>query len=150
MTRRLRRYRVAGIAGLIACIFVGNLVLANEQARLLPLERPWAGLVFFPYPVLLSAADFPPVRRTHSKYHFHSAAVAPGMGTLSTSGIGSEVKLPEVQYPQRISAYSFQNPGKSRDDVASRDDDWHFYANPQLGVNHEHEKGVTFSLKRGF
>ena len=148
MTRLSRKIWIAGIV-----LFAGGFASANEQVRLLPLERAAAGIVFFPYPAIASTAGVRPVRPMRSIHSFFHYGIA-GKSPAALSGKGISLRFdPDPanrQYPQTLSPYSFRNSGKSRNDMASEDDEWHFQANPQLGVNHEHEKGMTFSVHRGF
>lgn len=145
MTRLGRKFWIAGIV-----VLAGGFASAREQARLFPIERASAGIVFFPYPAIASTAGVRSVRSVHSFLYYG------GVGKFAAALSGKDVSLrfdPDPanrQYPQTLSPYSFRNSGKSRNDMASEDDEWHFQANPQLGVNHEHEKGMTFSVRRGF
>jgi hypothetical protein len=148
MMRLFRKYRVVGIA----CLLIGNLACAGEQTRLAYLERGGGGLLFFPYPATVSLHGVPPVRRVHPHLLFDQyfdalnlsvtasrvASYGPGLGQADSKYLPAS--SPSV--PSGVSA--------SRDDFASQDDEWHFSANPQLGANHEHEKGVTFSVRHGF
>jgi hypothetical protein len=108
-------------------------------------------MVFFPYPAVVSTAGARPVRSVHSRFYYGISGRSAGVSALSGPGISLEVDPAQAnrQYSQTPS-YSFKSSGKSRSDLASEDDEWHFQANPQLGVNHEHEKGMTFSVRRGF
>jgi hypothetical protein len=145
-----RVFKQVWIAGLV--LFAGGLASANEQARLFPLERAAAGMVFFPYPAVVSTAGVRTIRSVHARFSYGDAAKRTDIASLSGpgSGLGANSNSAVRQYPQTLPSYSFGSEGKPHDDFAGDDDDWHFQANPQLGVNHEHEKGLTFLMRRGF
>lgn len=147
MTRLIHKAWIAGVV-----LLVGGIASASEQARLLPLERAAAGMVFFPYPAVVSTAGTRTIRSVHSRFYYGGAGQLAGLAALSGTGVnlGFDPDHTNRQVWQPPSPYSFRSSGKSPNDLASEDDDWHFQANPQLGVNHEHEKGMTFSVHRGF
>lgn len=146
MTRVIRNIWIAGVV-----MIASSLVSANEQARLFPLERAAAGMVFFPYPAVVSTAGVRTVRTVHARFSYGASAQHADTAPLSGAGVSLvDPNTADRQYPQALPAYSLGNSGKSRSDFASDEDDWHFQANPQLGVNHEHEKGLTFLMRRGF
>ncbi|SAK61672.1 hypothetical protein [Caballeronia ptereochthonis] len=147
MTRFIQKVWIAGVV-----LLVGGFASANEQARLLPLERVAAGMVFFPYPAIVSTAGVHLIRSVHARFYYGSAVKPAGAAVLSGTGLNLRLDPDQAnrQYSHVPSSYSSQGPEKSQNDLASEDDEWHFQANPQLGVNHEHEKGMTFSVRRGF
>lgn len=142
MTRLIRKVWIAGIVLLAA----GGFASANEQARLFPLERAAAGMLFFPYPAVVSTASARPSRTLHAHFHYGDVAALPA----TDLSLRADAYPSDRQYSQSLSPYSFRDTDKSRDEFASSDDDWHFSANPQIGVNHEGEKGMRFSVRRGF
>ncbi|SAL72697.1 hypothetical protein AWB71_04542 [Caballeronia peredens] len=145
MTRHIARIWIAGVI----CL-VGGFASANEQARLLPLERAAAGMVFFPYPAVVSTAGIRSVRTVHARFSYGTGGKSTAVTSLSGAELGPRFEPENRRYPQALSPYSLQNPEKSRNDLASEGDEWHFQANPQLGVNHDREKGMTFLMRRGF
>lgn len=105
--------------------------------------------MFFSYPATLSLDNVTLLRRVRSPLRFDSSnlnASANGVARFG-SGVGSiESKYLPTSTPSVISSRS-----ALRDDFANQDDDeWHFSASPQLGANHDHEKSVTFSVRRPF
>lgn len=147
MTRHIRRYWFAGIVAL----FVGITASANEQTRVIPIARVAANVLFFPYPAIVSTASAHSVKPQRLRYLFKGMSVLDAV-TLSRYDNSIHPDLGQVArlYPQSPSTTSVPGPVKPRDGVASDEDEWHFSANPQLGVNHEHEKGMTFSVRRDF
>jgi hypothetical protein len=152
MTRFRRRFRVAGI---VVALFVGTLASANasanEETRLIPVQRVAASVLFFPYPAIVSTAGTHPVKPHRSKYLFTGPMHALDAGTPKyDSAIHPDLGQLARLYPPALSPNSVAAPARSRDDITDDDDEWHFQANPQLGVNHEHEKGMTFSVRHDF
>jgi hypothetical protein len=148
MTRHIRRYWFAGI---VAFLVGGFAASANEPARVISLQRIAANVLFFPYPAIVSTVAARPVRPQHLRYLFKGMDVLDAV-TLSKYNNSIHPDLSQVArlYPQGALPNSLPAPVKPRDDITSEDDEWHFHANPQLGVNHEHEKGMTFSVRRDF
>jgi hypothetical protein len=148
MMRLFRKYRVFGIA----CIFVGHLAFAGEQTRFASLQRSGGGLLFFPYPATVSLHGVVPVRRVHTHLLFDQYFDALNLTVTASGGAryGPALGQADSKYLPASTPVVPSSVNPSRDDFASQDDEWHFSANPQLGANHEHEKAVTFSLKRGF
>ncbi|BAN25755.1 putative uncharacterized protein [Caballeronia insecticola] len=107
-------------------------------------------MVFFPYPAVVSTAGIRSVRTVHANFSYGSSAKYSTTASLSRTGLAPRFEPENRRYPQALSPYSLPNPERSRSDLASEDDEWHFQANPQLGVNHDREKGMTFLMRRGF
>ncbi|GJH19220.1 hypothetical protein CBA19CS22_21780 [Caballeronia novacaledonica] len=148
MTRHIRRYWVAGIVAFL----VGNFASASEQTRLNPIQRVAASVLFFPYPAIISTADaHAAAGPRHPRYLFKGTLDALDAVTLSKYDRNVHPDLSQLARvsPLPPSPTSVPVPVRPRDDITP-DDDWHFSANPQLGVNHEHEKAMTFSVRHDF
>ncbi|SAK66129.1 hypothetical protein AWB75_03089 [Caballeronia catudaia] len=147
MTRHIRRYWFAGIVAFL----LGSFASASEHTRVIPVSRVAANVLFFPYPAIVSTAAAHPVRPQRLRYLFRGMDVLDAV-TLSKYDNSIHPDLGQVArlQPQPPSPTSVPAPVKPRDGIASQEDEWHFHANPQLGVNHEHEKGMTFSVRRDF
>jgi hypothetical protein len=148
MTRHISRYWVAGIVAFL----VGNFASASEQTRLNPIQRVAADVLFFPYPAVVSTAGAHTAAKPHhSRYGFKGTQDALDAVTLSKYDKSVHPDLSQLARvsPLPSSPTSVPVPMRPRDDTTP-DDDWHFSANPQLGVNHEHEKAMTFSVRRDF
>lgn len=148
MTRHISRYWVAGIVAFL----VGSFASANEQTRMIPFQRVAANLLFFPYPVVVSTASLHAVSPHHPRYAFQGTMDALDAVTLSKYDRNIHPDLSQLArvYPQSPSPNSVAAPVRPRDDITNGEDEWHFYANPQIGVKHEREKGMTFSVRHDF
>lgn len=133
----------------MACLLVANLACAAEQARFVLPERSGSSLLFFSYPAALSLGNETPLRRVRSHLPFDNLTLDASANRVALFGSGfgpNESKYLPTPAPSVISSRS-----ASRDGFANQDDDeWHFSASPQLGANHDHEKSVTFSVRRPF
>ncbi|WP_082852749.1 hypothetical protein [Caballeronia fortuita] len=116
------------------------------------IQRVAANVLFFPAPAIVSTAHEQPVRTLHPRYAFKSTMDALDAVVLSKYDRNVHPDLNQLAraYPLPTSPNEAPAPPRPRDDISGTDDDWHFHANPQLGVNHEHEKGMTFSVRRDF
>ncbi|SAK64246.1 hypothetical protein AWB80_02987 [Caballeronia pedi] len=148
MTRQIQRFWVAGIV----VFLVGSFASANEQTRLIPFQRVAADWLFFPSPAIVSTAGVHSAKPRHPRYLFKSTIDALDAITLSRYEKSIHPDLGQLARlsPQPPSPTSVPAPMKPRDDLTNGEDEWHFSANPQLGANHEHEKGVTFSVRHDF
>ncbi|WP_321801117.1 hypothetical protein [Caballeronia sp. J97] len=119
---------------------------------MIPVQRVAANVLFFPAPAIVSTASTHPSAARHPRYIFKSTMDALDAVTLSKYDRSVHPDLSQLAraYPLPPSPNSVPGPVRPRDDIGSDVDDWHFYANPQLGVNHEHEKGMTFSVRHDF
>ncbi|KXU94211.1 hypothetical protein CR51_27455 [Caballeronia megalochromosomata] len=117
-----------------------------------PIQRVAASVLFFPYPAIISTAGTHAATPHRPRYLFKGTADALDAITLSKYDKSVHPDLSQLAraYPLPPSPNSIPVPVRPRDDITSDDDDWHFYANPQLGVNHEHEKAMKFSVRHDF
>jgi hypothetical protein len=148
MTRHIRRYWVAGIMAFV----VGSFASASEQTRMITVQRVAANVLFFPPPAIVSTEGAHRVGPRHPRYVFKATIDALDAVTLSKYDKKAHPDLSQLvrAYPLPPSPDAIPVPVRPRDDITGDEDDWHFYANPQLGANHEHEKGVTFSVRHDF
>ncbi|EKS66284.1 MULTISPECIES: hypothetical protein [Caballeronia] len=131
---------------------VGSFASASEQARLIPNQRVAANVLFFPAPAIVSTESVSRVGPRHPRYAFKGTMDALDAIALSKYERNVHPDLSQLAraYPLPLSPNSAPVRVQPRDDITNDTDDWHFSANPQLGVNHEHEKGMTFSVRHDF
>jgi hypothetical protein len=149
MARDLGRQGIAGVM----CLLVGSLVLASERSTHSgPPARAGTCVTFFPFPPVVCIAARP--SRAYGRPYFHLDRNIDFRGAYMTPTDGSSFRAdfrpPDWQHQQATGAYAVQSGDTLPGDLTGQEDEWHFYANPQLGVNHEHEKGMTFSVRHGF
>ncbi|WP_250515452.1 hypothetical protein [Caballeronia sp. INDeC2] len=109
-------------------------------------------MLFFPFPAIISTAGAHAAARSHHpRYGFTGPLEALDAVMLSKYDRNVHPDLNQLARisPLPSSPTSVPVPVRPRDDITP-DDDWHFSANPQLGVNHEHEKAMTFSVRHDF
>ena len=148
MRRHLWRCLAVGIASLVTC----NLLPAYQQASSPAARQVEANLIFFPYPVAVSIKITSSAKRSSHRYHFNDLSPSLDVNTLSNSdtGPGSGWKQQDRAYQPALPLDASPTTDRSRDEPLNPANDWHFNVSPQLGANHEGEKSVTFSIRRGF